>query len=863
MQVDNLPRPPTPVFKGRDTALTVLGRALAADSGVPVTQAVYGIGGVGKSELALRHAHAHRGDYQLMWWITAADSQQVEAGLAALAGRVCPPMALAGSTQEAAAWALDWLQGHDRWLLILDNVDDPEDVAGLLGQLRSGHIVLTTRRDVDWRLGAAPIRLDVLSSEPAAQIITARTGHHSEQDLADAEAVAAELGFLPLALEQAAAYMIQARIRPGQYLDQILRHPGRPYVARTGRAQQTITRLWDLTTEAIGRRDPGAVSLLQILACYAPDSIPRAILGGQDHTGQTNEQLGLLASYSMITLTADTVSIHRLVQAVTLAMESAPGPGPAGTALEWLDDAIPPHPDADVTGWPLLRALIPHIDALTSRYPAGQQPLRLGRVYNEFAFFHQSQGAYEQALGLLESALRIHQAHLGSDHPDVATTLGNLAGAYKDLGRPGEALPLQLQELQVTEAALGADHPDVAVALGSLALTYKELGRPADALPEQLRALQVTEAALGPDHPDVAVALGSLALTYKDLGRPGDALPLEQRALQMTETVLGPDHPDVAIRLGNLALTCSALGRAAEALPLERRALQISEAALGPLHPRVAVALGNLAATYGALGRARDALPLEQRALQVTETALGSGHPDVAVALGNLALTYTALERAGDALPLQQRALQVTEAALGPGHPRVAVALGNLAGTYMGLGRAGDALPLQRRALQISETALGPDHPRVATRLGNLALTYKELEQAGDALPLEQRALQITETALGPGHPDVAVALANLAITYKELGRAADALPLQQRALQISETALGPDHPRVAIRLGNLALTYKDLGRAGDALPLQQRALQISETALGPDHPDVNIALANLAGTYEDLILAGTVGGHR
>ncbi len=254
MQVDNLPRPPTPVFEGRDTAITVLGRALAADSGVPVTQAVYGTGGVGKSELALHHAHAHRGDYQLMWWITAADSQQVEAGLANLAGRLCPPVALAGSTQEAAAWALDWLQGHDRWLLILDNVDDPEDVAGLLGQLRSGHIVLTTRREMDWRLGAAPIRLDVLGSEPAAQIITARTGHGSEQDLADAGAVAAELGFLPLALEQAAAYMIQARIRPGLYLDQLRRRqPGRTYAATAGRAQQTIARLWDVTTEAIGR----------------------------------------------------------------------------------------------------------------------------------------------------------------------------------------------------------------------------------------------------------------------------------------------------------------------------------------------------------------------------------------------------------------------------------------------------------------------------------------------------------------------------------------------------------------------------------------------------------------------------------
>jgi tetratricopeptide (TPR) repeat protein len=498
-QVDNLPRPPAPVFTGRDTALGVLGRTLAADASVVITQAVYGLGGVGKSELALQHAHAHRGNYQLVWWITATDTEEVEAGLAALAGRLCPPVALVGSTQDAAAWALGWLQGHNRWLLILDNVDDPADVAGLLGQLRGGHIVVTTRRDVDWQRIATPVRLDILDPEPAAQIITARTGHTSDQDHADATACAAELGFLPLALDQAAAYMIQSHIRPGQYLDKLHRHPARMYAATAGQAQQTITRLWDITIDAIRGRDPDAIRLLQILACYAPDNIPRAILGGQDDTGQTDDQLALLASYSMITLTGDTASIHRLVWAVTRAMPPAPRPDTADTALEWLDAAIPPDPGHNVTGWPLLRALIPHADAITGRYPDGQQPLQLGRVHNEFALFYQSQGDYRRALVLRESALRIYQAHLEPDHPDVATALGNLAVTYSDLGRAGDALPLEQRALQITEAALGPDHPDVAIRLGNLAVTYKDLGRAGDALPLFERAQKIRDRQEGPN----------------------------------------------------------------------------------------------------------------------------------------------------------------------------------------------------------------------------------------------------------------------------------------------------------------------------------------------------------------------------
>jgi tetratricopeptide (TPR) repeat protein len=492
-RIDNLPRPPAPVFRGRDAALERLGRPVAADASVVVTQALYGLGGVGKSELALQYAHARRAEYQLVWWSTAAGPEQIEAGLAALAGRLCPPVALAGSTQDAANWTLGWLQAHDQWLLILDNVEDPADVEELLGQLRAGHIVLTSRRDVDWQRIATPVRLDILAAGPAADIITTRTGHTSDQDLADAAAVAAELGFLPLALDQAAAYMIQARIRPDQYLVKLRRHPATMYAAGAGRAQQTITRLWDITIDAIRGTDPGAIGLLQILARYAPDNIPRAILHGQDDDGQIDGQLGLLASYSMITLTGNTVSVHRLVQAVILAMPATSGPDPADVALKWLNSAIPPDPDRNVNGWPLFRALIPHVDAITSRYSEGQEPLQLGRVHNQFGIYYQSQGNYQRALDLRESALDIYQAHLEPGHQDVATALGNLAATYSELGRAADAAPLEERALQISEAALGPNHPDVAIRLGNLALTYRDLGRAADAAPLAERALQIRD----------------------------------------------------------------------------------------------------------------------------------------------------------------------------------------------------------------------------------------------------------------------------------------------------------------------------------------------------------------------------------
>ncbi len=542
----NLPRSPARVFVGRDSALSRLRGALAGDASAVVTQAVYGLGGVGKSELALQYAVSCREEYPLIWWITSEDPAQVQAGLAALAARLCRPVATTGTTAEAADWATAWLQVHPRWLLILDNVNDPGDVEPLLGQLAGGHIVITTRRDAGWERIASPIRLDVLDPGPATDLIAARTGSHGQADRDAAASIAAELGYLPLALDQAAAYITQTRITQANYLQRLREHPAAMHAAAAGgQAQRTIARVWDITLEAIRARHPAAISLLHILACYAPDNLPRVVLGGSDNPDRlaVDEALGVLSSYSMITLTPDAVSMHRLVQAVLLGRQppgdEAPafgGEPPLTTALNWLGQALPANPDSNVAGWPLLRALIPHAENLAALFPADARPETLARVQNQTGLFHDSQGQYERSLALRESALAIYESALGSDHRRTVIVLSNLAFAYWRLGRHREALPLEQRALQITEAALGTDHPNTATQLDNLAATYCDLGQADKALPLQQRALQITEAALGTDHPSTAIQLNNLAATYRDLGQADKALPLEQRALQITGT---------------------------------------------------------------------------------------------------------------------------------------------------------------------------------------------------------------------------------------------------------------------------------------------------------------------------------------
>ena len=635
-----------------------------------VTQALYGLGGVGKSELALHHATAHRGDYPVIWWITAEDAAQIETGLAALAARLCREIATTVTTGEAAQWAVGWLQAHPGWLLILDNVNEPDEAEPLLGLLTGGHVLITTRRDTGWDRVADSIRLDVLDPGPAVELLTNRTRYVGQVDKEAAGSIAAELGYLPLALDQAAAYIAQTHISLTEYLRRLRDHPADMYAAGGGSAQRTTARVWDITIDAIRARHPAAVTLLHILACYAPDNIPRVILGGSDDPDRlaVDEALGVLASYSMITLTPETVSLHRLVQAVILARQAPEteeaafgGESPLATALKWLDQALPADPAINMAGWPLFRALAPHADNVAALFPIDARPEKLGRVHNELGTFLDSQGQYGRALALSEDTLAIRESVLGPDHPDTVIALVNLAYAYWRLGRHSEALPLQQRALEMAEATLGPSHPNTAIRLNNLAGTYRELERLDEALPLLQRSLQITETTFGPSHPDTAVQLDNLAITYCELGRPDEALPLEQRALQITETALGPDHPSTAIRLNNLAVTHRDLGQTDEALPLQQRALQITETALGPNHPSTAIRLNNLAGTYRALGQADEAVPLQQRALHIIETTLGPNHSTTAICLDNLAVTYRALGRADEAVPLEERARQIGE----------------------------------------------------------------------------------------------------------------------------------------------------------------------------------------------------------
>ncbi len=855
------------LFAGRKKALQALRKALLAAKGGAV--ALHGLGGVGKTRLAIEYGWAREADYSALLFVSASDAASLNAGLAALAAPEILDLPEKEARDDATkiAAALRWLEANPTWLMILDNVDDGAAVAAvsqLLPRLKDGHVIVTARA-ANFPPAIRKLALPALGEHAATQFLLDRTSEdrsRAPNDAALARTLAGELGGLALGLEQAGAHIAVEHIGFADYL--ALWNAAReaalawsdPVV--TG-SEKTLATVW---TTSVARLTPESRRLLDRLAYLAPDPIPNSLLdvevpGEAAGTGATSPRAGLYA-YSLITRAtqvgggAPGFIVHRLVQDFARRAMSGERRTPAlREALQWVNAAFVGDP-YDVRDWPTLDPLAPHALAVARNADAAEVAEPTGRLFNQLGALLHAKADYAEAEPLFRRALAIDEKSYGLDHPNVAIDLNNFALLLKATNRLAEAEPLYRRALAIDEQSYGLDHPKVATNLNNLAGLLQTTNRLAEAEPLMRRALVIDEKSYGPDHPDVARDLNNLALLLHDTNRLAEAEPPMRRALAIFEKSYSPDHPKVATCLNNLAQLLQATNRLAEAEPLFRRALAIDEQSYGLDHPKVATRLNNLAQLLRDTNRLAEAEPLMRRALAISEKSYGRDHPNVATNLNNLAQLLQATNRLAEAEPLMRRALAISEKSYGPDHPNVASSLNNLAQLLQATNRLAEAEPLMRRALAIFEKSYGPDHPKVASGLNNLAALLRDTNRLAEAEPLMCCALAIDERSYGLNHPNVAIGLNNLAQLLQARNRLAEAEPLMRRALAISEKSYGRDHPNVATNLNNLAALLKNTNRLAEAEPLYRRALAIDEQSYGLDHPNVAISLNNLARLLHD-----------
>jgi tetratricopeptide (TPR) repeat protein/transcriptional regulator with XRE-family HTH domain len=658
----SVPFPRNLFFTGREEILEALHTQLGINQAVALTHssALHGLGGVGKTQIVLEYAYRHALEYSAVFWIGAETVEQIMASLLHIAKVLQLPERNEKDQQRGVAAVQRWLSTHSQWLLIWDNVEDLAVLDRFLPSFRQGAILITTRRQA---LGTVAQSMDLLPMERmegmlfllrrAKMLGPEATGEQIQHlttskpgEYAAAEELVTTMGGLPLALDQAGAYLEETQCGLLAYLD-LFRTRRITLLQQRGEGARdhpaSVTTTFRLSITMTAQRHPAVWDLLRVCALLQPDAIPEELFRqGAEHLGVTleaicrdrlewNQVVAVAYSYSLLSRQPEeqTLSLHRLVQTVLLdALSPSEQEQWSRRVIGALDAVFPDVlPETEHAARRQAERLLPHTLLCLRRAGAALESLMLASLAYKAAQYLRECGQYAEAEPLSLRALSIREQILGPGHPDVATSLNYLAVLFWRQGKYIQAEPLLQRTLSIREQVLGSDHPEVARVLNNLAVLYWEQGKYVESEPLHQRALSAREQSLGPGHPLVASTLNNLAELYMEQGKDVEAEPLLRRALRIREQSLGPSHPLVASTLNGLANLSRAQSKDVETELIFQRALSIREQHLGQHHPETAQTLHDLAVFYQKQGRLSEAFSLVERALTIRLHSLGDAHP--------------------------------------------------------------------------------------------------------------------------------------------------------------------------------------------------------------------------------------------
>ena len=672
------------------------------------------------------------------------------------------------SRLDRARLAIEWLErSTEPWLVVFDNAADRDGIRGWLPTRGVGQVLVTTRNRDLTTLGST-IDVDLLAPEDARAFLRERVAERNESAAADGagvDLVGAELHGLPLALEQAAAWVARSPRRTWEdYLtlfERVDRDAFPPETVPDAYAA-TASTTWKVSIEAAAEEAPLAPRLLDALAYVAPDDIPLDIIvfdGSEDDSYlgaerlDVEEALDALHVYSLVTLSASAASVHRVVQHVTrsdAAVQALPFVLDRLAALVPLEST---HPGT----WERCEQLEPHVIVSNSHArPLNAETAESASwALDRIATYLQYSGAVHAAIAHFELALDDLVLVLGDRHPDTLMSRANLALSYWSVGRHVEAIDLNERVLADRVEVLGDRHPDTLTSRGNLATSYRSVGRHVEAIDLNERVLADRVVVLGDRHPDTLMSRGNLANSYWSVGRHVEAIDLNERVLADRVVVLGDRHPDTLTSRGNLANSYWSVGRHVEAIELNERVLADRVEVLGDRHPDTLTSRSNLAESYRAVGRHVDAIELDERVLADRVVVLGDRHPSTLMSRANLAESYRAVGRHVEAIDLDERVLADRVEVLGDRHPDTLMSRANLAESYRSVGRHVEAIDLNERVLADRVVVLGDRHPDTLSSQANLANSYWSVGRHDDAIELLRAT--ITQAAqLDHEHPYLA-----------------------------------------------------------------------------------------------------------
>ena len=674
----NLPYSGVTQFVGRQAELERLHQQLQPGSPVAIS-AVSGMGGIGKTELALEYARqrcraeAYPGG---ICWLRAREdvgSQIISFARSLL--NLTPPDDLELIEKVRWCWSR-WRAGAA--LLILDDVQDYAEVRSLLPSPESRFKVLMTTRS-HFGSPVQELQLDVLSEAEALELLRVLVqDDRVDQQLAQAQQLCDWLGYLPLGVELVGRYLAKKqdlsiaellqRLQKKR-LDAIAFKQAEPGMT----ASLGVAAAFELSWQDL---EESAQQLAAVLSLFALVEIPWTLVEQclPEVDAEELEEIRdrtLLGANLLKRVDQGMYQLHQLLKEF-FAVKRSQRADDAELQQQFYQvviaeaERVRDKPERSLIQESTI--MIAHLQGAIDRMDRLEQTLDLAACLTWVAELYYTQGRYREAEPLCKRSLEIRQQHLGNNQLNVAESLNNLAILYEGQGRYAEAEPLFARALSIREQQLGQDHPDVAKSLCNLANLYNTQGRYTDAEPFLIRSLSIWEQQLEDAHPNMAASLNNLALLYANQGRYAEAEPLSVRSLSIHEQQLGTDHPDTAVSLMNLANVYRSQGRYTDAELLLQRSLSIHEQQLGTDHPNVASSLNNLARVYRSQERYAEAEPLFLRAHSILQKQLPVDHPLTARVVSNLAQLYDLQGRYHEAESLYLQALPILSAKLKENH---------------------------------------------------------------------------------------------------------------------------------------------------------------------------------------------------
>jgi tetratricopeptide (TPR) repeat protein len=812
-------------FTGRDDILAKLRDGASSritavlpekDPNDPLPQGVHGMGGVGKTAIAIEYAHRYQPDYDLVWWIPADQLPSVRGSLATLAARLNVEAQPAAGIDGLITAVLDALrrgEPYSRWLLIFDNADQPEDINDLIP--RGPGDVLVTSRNHRWDAVINTVPMDVFLREESREFLGKRVPGLTE---VDADRLAKELGDLPLALEQAGAMLSETGMPVDEYL-RLLREQVTEIMAE-GKSLDypySMTAAWKLSVSALEDRLPEALDLLRCCAFFGPEPIPRSVFRrGVQETGTPVAEVVAnpilmasaireLARYALVTLDGSSVKVHRLIQA--LLRDELTGEQPAiyrNEAHLILAGAAPDDPD-NAQNWPRFKELLPHVNAESTELLKSREPAVRDLALSTMRYLNQS-GDYTSGLALAERFIEQWTKDSGADSSDVLRAQRHLGNLLRNLGRYEESYRVTNDALARAQVALGEGDPTTLSLRTAFAADLRARGgfREALKLDEESRVL--LEATYGPDDSRTLRLLSSLALDYGLSSDYETARQLYEYAFRrMSPAGTDSTSSDVLGAWIGISWTLRLLGQFKQAFDVGQEARDYAadpEGLLGPEHVATLRAVTAYTIVCRRIPQMRqEALELARASFELSTNRYGENHPEtlaIGISLSNLLRTMSE-DFHEEAVDLAQATVDRYPRVYGANHPYNFGCMSNLALLRRVTGKPAIARDIDEQALHGLTATLGQDHHFTLSVAMNLASDLAVLDRAEDARRLGEETWPRLAVVLGDTHPQTLGCAANLALDRIASGDQESGKSLMANVLRLYEKFQGPEFPDAVV----------------------------------------------------------------